>query len=438
MEILGNGPILTFDTDRPFIEDGAVAHEDGVIVELGSTADLRTKHVGATYRDREGYLLMPGLVNLHTHLYGSLARGMALKDPPPGNFLEILERLWWRLDRKLDAEAIRASAMVGLIDALMAGCTTLFDHHASPAAIPGSLDLIEECFEKVGLRGCLCYEVTDRDGEERALEGIRENARYLTKARSERFGAAFGLHASFTVGNATLDAVAGALPAGAGVHVHVAEDAADARLSAIRHGGTPVARLAERKLLGPNALLAHAVHVPDSEWGELSSSHSTVVHNPCSNMNNAVGALKLEKLLGAGVRVALGTDGYTASMLDEHAVAGILARHVSVHPGAGWASALELLTGANPAVASRFFPRAVGRIAPGCAADMITVRYFPPTPMSAANLGGHLLFGIARAPVDLVIVAGDLVARGGEPTRVDRREVFAQARDTARKLWARF
>ncbi|MBI3893986.1 MAG: amidohydrolase family protein, partial [Candidatus Wallbacteria bacterium] len=207
MEISGNGPLITFDPAAPFFDDGAVAYQKGTIVEVGTTAQLRAKHPTAAFRDRGGLLLMPGLINLHTHLYGCLARGMALKDPPPANFVEILERLWWRLDRKLDEEAIRASAMVGLVDAAMAGCTTLFDHHASPAAIPGSLDLIENGFRQVGLRGCLCYEVSDRDGPEKTQQGIEENARYLRKRRDGRFGAALGIHASFTVSDATLDAV---------------------------------------------------------------------------------------------------------------------------------------------------------------------------------------------------------------------------------------
>ncbi len=439
MEILGNGPVLTFDAGNPFIECGAVAHESGVIVQVGESDGLRQKYPEATFRDLKGRVLMPGTINCHTHLYGSLSRGMALKDPPPTNFVEILERLWWRLDRTLDEEAIKASAWVGLADALLSGCTTLFDHHASPAAVPGSLDILEDCFRQVGMRGCLCYEVSDRDGPQVRDQGIAENRRYATQDRGDQFRGMTGIHASFTVSDETLDAIAEAIPGtNAGVHIHVAEDAADVTLSREKFGERPLRRLESRGLLGRSSLVAHGVHLEEAEWQLLKERQSPVIHNPCSNLNNAVGALEIEKLRDAGVTVGLGTDGYTASMLDEYAVTGIVARHVAGTPGAGWMSSLDLLTQVNPEIASRFFSRPLGRLAPGHWADMAVIRYWSPTPMDATNLGGHLLFGIARAPVDSVYLAGEAVVEDGKLTRLDQQELFARARETARKVWERF
>ena len=177
--LVGNGRLITHDDRQPFLEDGCVAIRDSVIVAVGPTAQLRAAHPGAKFIDARGRVIMPGLINTHTHLYSAFARGMALKDDAPGNFSQILERLWWRLDKALTLEDVYWSAMVGMIASIRKGVTTIFDHHASPHAVPTSLFRIARAARETGMRSCLCYEVSDRDGAEIAHQGIEENRAFL-------------------------------------------------------------------------------------------------------------------------------------------------------------------------------------------------------------------------------------------------------------------
>ncbi|MCU1279621.1 MAG: amidohydrolase, partial [bacterium] len=238
-------------------------------------------------------LTLPGFVCAHTHLYSSLARGMPAPPEAPRNFTEILERVWWRLDRALDAEAVELSALVGAVEAAKVGCTTLVDHHASPGrngvAVEGSLDLVAGAIAKVGLRGVVCYEVTDRNGADEARAGIRENERFLERVRHEPprlIRAMVGAHAAFTLSDGTAEALADvARRHRAGVHIHVAEDAVDRD----KDGRSTVSWLQARGLLDERTLLAHCVHVDDADVARIRDTGATVVHNPRSNANNAVG-----------------------------------------------------------------------------------------------------------------------------------------------------
>ncbi|MDR7523382.1 MAG: amidohydrolase family protein, partial [Armatimonadota bacterium] len=247
---------------------------DGRIAGAGAAAP------GGAHRDCSGCLVIPGNVCAHTHLYSALARGMPYRLDPPANFTQILQRVWWRLDRALDEEAIRASALVGGMGALLCGTTTLIDHHASPNAIDGSLDIIADALETLGVRSVLCYEVTDRDGPERAAAGLRENRRFLAQARRLARGMA-GAHASFTLSDETLAAcVDVARQAGVGIHIHAAEDGADQRDCQARFGMRVIQRLARAGALGPDALLAHCIHLNGEEVELLLASGATVAHNP--------------------------------------------------------------------------------------------------------------------------------------------------------------
>jgi cytosine/adenosine deaminase-related metal-dependent hydrolase len=207
------------------VEGRAVFVEDGRIMDIGTTADLIARHPTAEQFDARGRLLMPGNICAHTHFYGAFARGLAIPGSAPRDFPEILRKLWWPLDKSLTLEDVRLSALVCLVDAIKHGTTTLIDHHASPNAIDGSLDAIANAVDQAGLRAVLCYEVTDRDGPEKAKAGIAENVRFLRAAVSRpNIGATFGLHASLTLSDETLKACVEAnAPFGSGFHIHVAE-----------------------------------------------------------------------------------------------------------------------------------------------------------------------------------------------------------------------
>jgi putative selenium metabolism protein SsnA len=351
---------------------------------------------------------------------------------PPANFIQILQRVWWRLDRALDRDSVRASALAAGLDAVLAGTTTIIDHHASPNAIDGSLDVIADTLEEIGVRSVLCYEVTDRDGPERAEAGIEENRRFLKSSRALTAGMV-GAHASFTLSEDTLAAcVDVAQVAGAGVHIHVAEDAADQADAQARFGRRVVHRLAEAGALGERSLLAHCIHMAPHEAAVIRDSGATPVHNPRSNMNNAVGNAPIDVL---GGRVGLGTDGIDGDMFAESVAGYWRARESHVAPGADWA--LQRLAESSRFAGSLLEEPLLGRIEPGAPADLVVLEYDPPTPLTEDNVAWHWVFGLSARKVRDVVVAGDVVVSGREPTRIAQGEAASTCRAEAARLWAR-
>ncbi|HJW20853.1 MAG TPA: amidohydrolase family protein [Candidatus Limnocylindrales bacterium] len=439
--------------------------EDHRIAAVGPALDAAP---GAAVVDCRGCLVIPGNVDAHTHAYSALARGMPYDLAPPRGFIEILRRVWWRLDQALDEPAIRASARVAGMEALLAGTTTLIDHHASPSAIDGSLDILADELGGLGIRSILAYEVTDRDGPARALAGVEENRRFLARAASGAEPLARGLvgaHASFTLSDATLAACVDlARSTGRGLHVHVAEDAADEREAVEAYGLRVLERLARAGALEPAPVLAHGVHLDPAEAALFRASEATLVHNPRSNMNNAVGRAPLGLL---GRRVALGTDGIGADMFEESRAgyfrhleeradrasrdttnrgssdgsAGGDGRAALVRPGsagstdAGWPLA-RLAAGAR-LVAEAFAEPALGRLEPGAPADLAVLDYPMPVPLTAETLAGHWIFGLSARAVRDVVVDGRLVVRDRRLTAVDQDELAAEARAAAVVLWER-
>ncbi|HEX6738241.1 MAG TPA: amidohydrolase family protein [Vicinamibacteria bacterium] len=377
----------------------------------------------------DGALVLPGLVNAHTHLYSALARGMPAPTPPPRSFVEVLERVWWRLDRALDAESVHLSALVGAIEAARSGTTLLVDHHSSPSFIRGSLEVLRRAVEEVGLRSVLCYEVTDRNGPEGRAAGLAENDAFLAGAESPLTRGLVGAHASFTLSEEALQELGQLVQRrGRGVHVHVAEDRADVEDAQARYGETVPARLLRHGLL-TRALLAHCVHLPAADVAFVHSQGAWIAHNPRSNMNNHVG----HAAFGAPARVALGTDGIDQDLLAELRAAFFKMRDAG-RPDA-FGAALELLAGGHR-LAAALFGLPFGKLDEGGPADLVVLDYVPPTPIAADNLAGHLLFGLDRSHVRDVMVAGRWVVRERRLTTVDTAAVYAQARQAARDLWA--
>jgi putative selenium metabolism protein SsnA len=440
--LIHNATILTMNDRWEIQENSAIYVEGDLIREMGQSGELLQKYKEPAALDARGRVVMPGFINAHMHLYSTFARGITLKDTPPVTFNEILERLWWRLDKALDNDAVRMSAYIPLIQAIRCGTTTLIDHHASPHAITGSLDIIAELFESIGLRGALCYEVSDRDGAKAATAGIAENVRFLERCTRERpslLSGMFGLHASFTLSDGTLaQCLEAAAPYGAGFHVHCAEAISDVEHANAHFGKGVVERFATAGILGRNTIAAHCVHVTEKEIGILGETKTNVVHNPRSNMNNAVGCAPALKMMRAGVRVGLGTDGMSACMTDELKTALLLHKHESRDPRTGWTECPEMLFRANPRIASEIFGANIGVIEAGAKADLIILDYFPPTPMTPQNLAGHILFGLADAPVVTTIVGGKILMKDCILTEIDEEEVSRRAREVAKEVWKRF
>ena len=334
----------------------------------------------------------PGLVCAHHHLYSALARGMPAPPRTPAGFTDILELVWWRLDRALDLESIRWSAMLGALEALERGCTAIIDHHESPKAIDGSLSVIAEACAEVGVRVNCTYGVTDRHGVDGARRGLAENERFLREGGRGMVG----VHAAFTCTDETLEAAAGlAADLGVGVHVHVAEGLADADAAS---------RLAG--LATDDWLIVHGVHLADDH-----GLPGTVVHNPRSNMNNAVGYARPTRFANP---VALGSDGIGADMLDEFRVAYVRHREddVTASPETAWG---WLAAGWD------LFPEAID--------DRVTWTH---DPMDA----WHLAFTPGGGRI-AVVVGDEMVWRDGAPTRVDAAEIRARAAEEATRLHAR-
>jgi putative selenium metabolism protein SsnA len=446
--LITHGTLVTMGAPNEIVADGALYIEDGRIAAMGSSAELVARYPQAVRLDAEGKLVLPGLICAHTHFYGAFARGMALSGEPAANFPEILEKLWWRLDKALWPDDVRYSALVALVDAVRHGTTTLIDHHASQGSIAGSLDEIAAAVEQAGVRACLCYEVTDRDGDEAARAGIRENARFIQLAHTRqrqgdmRIAAAFGLHASLTLSDNTLiRCVEKAEPLGIGFHIHVAEDKADVYDSLRRSGLRVVERLKKRGVLGPSTIAAHCVHVDRIETEILVDTETMVVHNPRSNMNNAVGTADLPWMLHIGIPVGLGNDGFTNNMFTEMAAAYLLHKQAGGDPRTLPADqVIHMQWTHNARIARTFFPGLgprFGLLAMGAPADIILVAYDPPTPLTAANLPWHVIFGLDGTEVDTTIVAGQVLMRRRELLTLDEQRIKARARDLAGKLWQR-
>lgn len=379
--------------------------------------------------DAGGRLLMPALINAHTHLYSTLARGISLPRPPR-NFREILRKLWWRLDSVLNPDDVYYSALVGLIDSAKCGVGTLIDHHSSPNACAGSLDRIAQAFGEVGLRGALCYETSDRNGARKADEAIRENIRFLERRRDGLIGGAFGLHAAFTLSDRTLlRCVEANNSLRAGFHIHIAEDPCDAGA---------VSRLDRLGVLDERTLAAHCLHVSAKDMATLATRGVNVVHNPQSNCNNAVGTAKLPELFRRGVTVGLGSDGYSPRIWDEFQTAIHVQKLRTGDPRAGYSEAYTAAFANNAAMVRKLWGMDIGRIVAGARADLILLDYFAPTPLTRDNVMGHLIFGISRAPVDSLMVNGRIIVQNKQCVTVDERAIAEKAAAQARSLWRRF
>jgi putative selenium metabolism protein SsnA len=421
-----SGGIVVGSLDPLFVDPGEVHVRDGRVVAEG----------GGERRDCSGCLVVPGNVCAHTHLYSALARGMPYGLAPPDDFLRILQRVWWRLDRALDEEIVRASALVGGMEALLSGTTALIDHHASPNAIDGSLDVIAEALGELGVRSVLCYETSDRDGPERARAGLAENRRFAARVQHEKptlTRALVGAHASFTLSDETLAECAEiARSFEIGLHIHAAEDAVDERDSVAEAGQRVVSRLEHAGALDDRTLLAHGVHLDAEELGLVLAADAYLAHNARSNMNNAVGRAHLDALAG---RVALGTDGIGADMFEESRAAYFRLREDDRQARAEWP--LDRLSAGAALAGASFGERHLGTLHVGAPADLVVLDYAAPTPVDAHTFPGHWIFGLSSRHVRDVMVAGEWVVLDRRLARADHRELAAEARVQAARLWKR-
>lgn len=417
-----------FHGDPAHKRDGALVFDAGVVANSAVA--------GADVIDASGCLVLPGLVIAHHHLYSALARGMPGPAEAPQNFVETLERIWWRLDRALDGDLNELSARVGTLEALRSGVTGIIDHHASPNAIAGSLDRIARGVLDAGGRAVVCYEATDRHGENGFAAGLDENRRMLEQCGAGRVRAMVGGHAPFTLGDAQLSALAVlAKTHDTALHIHVAEDAHDQADARQRGARDVTARLADAGVLAGKAVIAHGVHLSVDELARIRASAGVwLTHQPRSNMNNHVGYFGGHAL----ERVALGTDGINGDLFDEAHAAFFKLRDADA--GGAAETVWRWLAGSWRLLSLSFglpVRQGFGWLDAGCPGDAIVLDYDAPSPVDAQNLPWHLAFGISARHVRDVIVGGEIVVRDRRPVRVDPEVLGAQAREGATRLWSR-
>ena len=408
MYLIANGKVITRDDAMPYIENGGVVVEGTKIIELGETAALKAKYPDAEFIDAKGNVIMPAFINVHSHIYSALARGLSIKGYNPTNFYEILDGMWWAIDRNLE--------------------------------IPGSLFTIEEVAKELGVRACLCYEVSDRDGDEKCDLAIRENGdfiRHCAREKNPMISAMFGGHALFTISDRTFEKMVKENNGMTGFHIHVSEGMNDVYDTAYNYGTRSVNRLLNNGILGPKTMLGHCIHVNPAEMDIIRETGTMVCNNPESNMGNAVGCAPVLQMIKKGITVGLGTDSYTFDMLESLKVALIIQRHNACMPNVAWCEVTDMLFKNNRKIAAKYFDAPLGILKPGAAADVIVMDYKCFTPFSDANIDGHMIFGMTGRQCETTMCNGKLLMKDRQLIGIDEEAMNARTMEASKKLWSR-
>ncbi|MBQ7278774.1 MAG: putative aminohydrolase SsnA [Clostridia bacterium] len=438
MILITNGRVITRDPERPYFADGAVLVEGRLIRAIGPRQQMEDAYPEAQRVDAKGGVIMPAFINVHSHIYSALARGLSIKGFNPTNFYEILDGQWWAMDRQLTLEGTRASAYTTIIDGIKTGCVTIFDHHASYKAITGSLFEIEKVAKELGIRACLCYEVSERDGEKKCDEAIEENANFITHCEQEKnpmIAAMFGGHALFTISDKTFEKMQKANNGRTGYHIHVAEGLNDVYDSALNYGTRPVNRLLNNGILGEKTMLGHCIHVNSGEMDIIRDTGTMVCNNAESNMGNAVGCSPIRQMMEKGILVGMGTDSYTFDMLEALKVSLIIQRHNACMPNVAWGEVTRMLFENNAKIASRYFPEQLGKLKEGYGADIIIMDYKPFSPFSGSNIDGHMIFGMTGRQCEFAMCAGKILMQDRKLVGIDEEAICAQTMEQSIRLW---
>ena len=437
MIVIGNGRMVTRALEAPFFESGAVVIDGTSIKEIGTTEAMKKAYPEAEFIDARGGVIMPAFINVHEHIYSAFARGLSIRGYDPKGFLDILDGMWWTIDRHLTLEQTYLSAMATYIDCIKNGVTTIFDHHASFGQIEGSLFKIEEAARETGVRSCLCYEISDRDGADKAKASIKENVDFIKHALaddSDMIAGMMGMHASFTISDETMERCAAEKPDGVGYHIHVAEGIEDLHQCLKEHGKRIIDRLMDFNILGEKTLTAHCIYINKHEMELLRDTGTMVVHNPESNMGNACGCPPTMEIFHRGVLTGLGTDGYTHDMTESYKVANVLHKHHLCDANAAWSEVPAMLFENNAKIANRYFKKPLGVLRPGAAADVIVTDYIPLTPMDENNCNSHILFGMNGRSVVTTVANGKVLMKDRILTSIDEAKVMADCRRAAADL----
>lgn len=416
--VIGNGVIT--DGFSYLLNDGAIEIEDGLISQIGKTGEVKKDSI--KFIDLGGRLVLPGFLNPHHHLYSALATGIA----PSGetnSFIQILKNLWWRLDQSLDEETIYFSAIYGLINSIKYGVTTIFDHHASMNYIRNSLKIIKKAFKETGVKGLLCFEISDRMGMDALASQLQENLSFYSEnLRDSSIHGVLGLHANFTLSNKTLSIIQREKPDELPIHIHCGEDAIDLQYCQELGFHGPVHRLYEYNLLSSNALLAHCIHLSEKDYELIQQLKPIIISNPESNANNKVGEMNISKI----PRYCLGTDGMTDNIAGTIRSFFLLRKGKIEHP-------LDVAFQYPHEIISRFFPDS-GILHKGRRADIAVTDYIPVTEINLDNLFSHLIFGVQGQKMWMTISDGKILYKAGRILICDEENMLKKVKIAAKKL----
>ncbi len=385
--------------------------------------------------DLQGRLLTVPNVNFHEHIYSRLAKGLPISGPM-GNFVEILENLWWKLDLYLDENMIAASSRMAIMESLQNGVTYLFDHHASPGAVKGSLEIIAEEIKKYGMRATLCFEISDRNGPGIAEASIQENIQFIKEHTDNDIKGMMGLHALFTLSDETLRAISKQFPdLNAGIHVHVAEDKADVELNREKYGLSIAQRLQKFGLLNDRSLLIHGVHLTEQDYAIIRDGKAALAYNPDSNLNNAVGVPDYNSV-PQEIPVLAGTDGMHANVARSLKQLFLLHRHQgnSFEETFGWFGKIYF---DQIRFVRKYFPD-YPSLEIGDRADFIVWDYRPPTPLHSDNFWGHYIYGTLESPVYTVVQNGTLLLHENQIKDVSIKNSYEEIRVQGERLYQKF
>lgn len=441
MLLIGNGVLIARDDKNTFLSNGGVVTEGKLIKAVGKTEDLKAQFPDAEFIDAKGGLIMPGLINMHEHIYSSFARGLSIKGYDPKGFLDVLEGQWWKIDRNLNLKDDYHSAKVAYLDSIKSGVTTVFDHHASYGQVSGSLHELSKAADEYGIRTCLCYEVSDRDGEEKAVASVKENIDFIKEAAKRNDDMQYGMvgiHAAFTVSDKTFELCRSEMPDDVGFHIHVAEGMTDVLDSLHKYNKPIVNRLFDLGVLGEKTLAVHGIHINPHEMELLRDTNTMLVTNPESNMGNAVGTSPVLRMWNEyGILVGLGTDGYTHDMIESYKVGNLIQKDHLCDPTVAWGEIPTFLFDNNHKQANRYFKTKLGVLEAGAAADVIIMDYKAPTPINENNYNMHILFGTNGKHVTDTIINGEVKMRNRELVGMDEDKIWADAQQQAADLWSR-
>jgi len=382
-----------------------------------------------------GRVITIPMVNFHDHFYSRLAKGLPVQ-LPTARFHDILKNLWWKLDHALDEEMIQACVQMGIIESIRHGVSYIFDHHSSPGSIKSSLSIIKSELEKYGLRGVLCFESSDRNGQQVAQQTLGVHEQFFKKDLSSDFKCMLGLHASFTLTDETLRQASQVIQKyNLGIHIHLCEDPIDRELSLKEYNCLPVKRLIHFKLLNSKSILSHGIHLTANDYSTIAKMGSAIAYNPDSNLNNAVGLPDFNKVPN-DIPILAGTDGMHANIARSLKQLFLLYRHQgnSFEQTFNW---IRKIYFDQLKFIRQYYPD-YPELQIGDRGDMIIWDYVPPNFLTRENFWGHFIYGILEYPIHSVIQHGKFLMKNFQILHLNEDVIWNNIRKHGQRLYELF